>query len=137
MSICRIFFVPIEQISGDRIEISGDDALHISRSLRMTTGEKIVVFDMRGGEYHCTLEAFETGRVVARIVERFAISAEPPGVITLYQAFAKGDKFDLIVQKGVELGVCKIVPFESERCVSKPDRRSVEKKDCKMAENRP
>lgn len=122
------FFVPPEQIRDDRVEIVGDDAFHIARALRMAAGEKIVVADMRGGAYECVLETFEAGRVTARVVAHHSVSAEPAGRIVLYQAFPKGDKFDLIVQKSVELGVCDIVPFESGRCVSKPDRQSVEKK---------
>ena len=43
-------------------------------------------------------------------------------------AFSKGDKFEHVVQKATELGVCELVAFPSARCVSKPDEKSLKKK---------
>ena len=43
----------------------------------------------------------------------------------MYQAFPKGDKLELAVQKAVELGVSRIVPVFSERCVARPDEKAV------------
>lgn len=48
--------------------------------------------------------------------------------ITLYQALPKGDKLEMIVQKAVELGVGRIVPVLTRRCVSRPDEKSMKKK---------
>ena len=53
---------------------------------------------------------------------------EPDVFVTLYQALPKGDKMDYIVQKCVELGVSRIVPVMSSRCVSRPDEKSLKKK---------
>jgi len=48
--------------------------------------------------------------------------------VTLYQSLTKGDKMDMIVQKAVELGVHRIVPVITSRCVSRPDEKSLRKK---------
>ena len=48
--------------------------------------------------------------------------------LTLFQAMPKSDKMELIVQKAVELGAAEIVPVLTERCVSRPDEKSLEKK---------
>ena len=53
---------------------------------------------------------------------------EPDVFVTLYQALPKGDKMDYIVQKCVELGVGRIVPVMTARCVSRPDEKSLKKK---------
>ena len=37
-------------------------------------------------------------------------------------ALPKGDKMEFIVQKAVELGVSRIVPYLSKNCVSRPDK---------------
>ena len=114
------FFVAKECIDEQRqvVEISGDDAHHIARSLRMAAGEHITVSDMQRTEYDCELLHFEDDRVVtARIVSSSPIKTEPPLAVTLYQALPKGDKLDMIIQKAVECGACCIVPFESEHCV--------------------
>ncbi len=112
------FFVSKEQISDDIITISGDDAHHIARSLRMAVGEHITVCDMQTSEYECELIAFDEDRVVtARILSQRTLGVESPLCITLYQALPKGDKLDTIIQKAVECGVSRVVPFESENCI--------------------
>ncbi len=123
------FFVPTDNFDGDIVKITGDDARHVSRALRMAKGEHITVCDMKGIEHDCVLEDFEDDVcVTARILSSEKSANEPPYRITLYQASPKGDKLEYIVQKAVELGACEIVPFVSDRCVSRPDEKSAKKK---------
>ena len=122
------FFVPSTGFDGDIVRITGDDARHIARALRMATGETVTVCDMHGTTHTCVLERITDAASVARIVASTPSDTEPPYPVTLYQAFPKGDKMDAVVQKAVESGACAVVPFLSERCVSRPDDKSVEKK---------
>ena len=122
------FFVSTEQIEQGSVCITGDDAWHIARSLRMAVGEGITVCDMQGSVHECTLVSITDNRVVASIDSTASAESESPVRIVLYQALPKGDKMDVIVQKAVEMGVFEIVPFFSERCVSRPDSKSLEKK---------
>lgn len=117
------FFVTSSQIENGTVTILGDDARHISRALRMATGEEITVCDMARQEYVCELVSFLPDRVLARILSQAPSQTEPPVFITLFQALPKGDKMDSVIQKAVECGVSRIVPFESERCVvrAKPE----------------
>ena len=93
------FFIRQEQIDGENINIYGDDAHHISRSLRMAAGESITVCDMQGVEYDCTLEAFLEDRVVAKINSSRASEKEPPCVIRLFQALPKGEKLASLMER--------------------------------------
>ncbi len=127
------FFIRQEQIDGERISIYGDDAHHISRSLRMAAGESITVCDMQGIEYDCTLEAFLEDRVVARINSSRTSEKEPPCAIRLFQALPKGEKLDSVIQKAVECGVREIIPFESERCIVKIKSDAEDKKRVRRA----
>ena len=111
------FFVTSSQIDGHTVTILGEDAHHISRSLRQAAGERITVCDMSRTAYECELTDFLPDRVLARILSFAPADTEPPLRITLYQALPKGDKLDTVIQKAVECGVSRIVPFESERCV--------------------
>ena len=120
------FFIGKEQIDepSGLVTITGDDAHHIARSLRMAAGEHVTVCDNQKTEYDCELLHFEDDRVItARIVSAAPMMTEPPISVTLYQALPKGDKLDTIIQKAVECGVSAVVPFESENCVvrMKPD----------------
>ena len=119
----------IEEIEGYKtVKIVGDDAHHISRALRMASGEKIEVVDMQKNLYTCELNGFFDGYVTAKIIEEGKAETEPPHYIRLYQALAKGDKMETIIQKSIECGACEIVPFASERCVVKIDKKDEGKK---------
>ncbi len=117
------FFVTSTQIENGLVTVTGDDARHISRALRMAVGDRITVCDMTRTEYECELCAFLPDRVQARVISSHLGDTEPPVHITLYQALPKGDKLDSVIQKAVECGVSRIRTFESDRCVVrvKPD----------------
>ena len=85
------FFVRQDQVADGVVTIKGDDAHHISRSLRMAAGEHIVVCDMQNNEYDCVLEGF-TADVTARIVAERKVDVEPPFKVHLFQGLPKGDK---------------------------------------------
>ncbi len=111
-----------------KITISGDDARHISRSLRMAEGDKITVCDMQKTEYICTIEKIDSDTVTLRVVSEANSDTEPNYFVDLYQAVPKGEKSDIIVQKAVECGVHSITFFSSEHCIAKIPPDSVSKK---------
>jgi len=113
------FFVRRDQIFDGKIEILGDDAHHISRSLRMAVGDSITVSDMQSVEYECVLSHFSEGKVTADIISQRQNDTEPTFCAHLYQALPKGEKLDYIIQKAVECGVSSITTFESDRCIVK------------------
>lgn len=123
------FFIRQERIENGNISIVGEDAHHIARSLRMAAGDEITVCDMQGNEYTCKISSFnEDKEVIAEILSQKKSENEPDTFITLYQALPKGDKLDTIIQKAVECGASKIVPFQSERCVVKIKNDAEDKK---------
>ena len=122
------FFVSSDNIKENTVVISGDDARHISRSLRMAAGERITVCDMSLNEYDCVLSRFCDGFVEAGIVSKKKNDTEPSFHLRLYQALPKGDKLETIVQKAVECGACEIIPFESERCITRIKKENTAKK---------
>lgn len=122
------FFVPSANFDGDTVRITGDDARHIARALRMAVGETVTVCDMHGNAHICELVRITDAESTLKILSSRPSDTEPPLRTVLYQAFPKGDKMDYIVQKAVEEGVYAVVPFMSERCISRPDGAAVEKK---------
>lgn len=88
----------------------------------MKSGEKIILLDGSGFEYVCEI-AVHGKDVNFTVVEKRKNESEPSIDVTLYQALLKSqEKFELILQKAVELGVCSIVPLRAERC-QLPDLR--------------
>ncbi len=126
------FFVDRENISNGKIEISGSDAFHIARSLRMALGDTINISDGCGAEYICTLTKIRDEVCECEIKESVQSTAESPVEITLYMAYPKGDKLETVVQKAVELGASYIVPFESSRCIKRPKAEKQEKQTARL-----
>ena len=113
------FFARKNQIENGVVTILGDDAHHISRSLRMAAGEHMTVCDMQKVEYDCILTEFLADRVLAEVVSEQKCDTEPPYIANIYQALPKGDKLDTVIQKSVECGVASVTTFNSERCIAK------------------
>ncbi len=113
--------------ASDIITVTGSDARHIGYSLRMKKGDPITFCHM-GTDYLCRIEEMTGDEVVCRVEKTEQSRSEPTVKLTLYQAYPKQDKLERIIQKTVELGVSRIVPFISARCVSRPDERSAAKK---------
>lgn len=119
------FFV--ESVAGDRLAVTGQDAVHIGRSLRMSVGDALVVCDGRGTECDCVIGAFEGDTVWLDVTARRASEAEPTCAVTLYQGLPKSDKMEWIIQKAVELGAVRIVPVQMARSVAVMNEKSAKK----------
>lgn len=122
------FFVPPENIQGNRVVITGEDVNHIKNVLRMKEGEEIAVSNGEDGkEYRCgILSLGEEVLCELRFIKEDDI--ELPSRITLFQGLPKADKMELIVQKAVELGVYEVIPVAMKRCVVKLDDKKQKSK---------
>lgn len=118
----------IENILGPIVHITGENANHIIKSLRMKIGDKIILCDTRGTDFHCLITKIENNEVYAAITEQIENKSEPSVYVRLYQAIPKGDKIDTIIQKSVELGVSEIIPVLTDRCIARPNKKAMEKK---------
>lgn len=121
------FFVDKSRINDGTIIIDDQDAFHIARSLRMAVGDEICVCDENGNEYITELERIRDEECVCKIIDKRVGAAESPCHITLYMAYPKGDKLETVVQKSVELGASRIIPFESSRCIKRPPEEKMAK----------
>ena len=113
---------------GETAVITGEDAKHIGTVLRMKAGELAVLCDGEGEDCLCRITAVSKDIVEFEVIDRQRNEAEPSVFVTLFQCMPKGDKMDFIVQKAVELGVSRVIPVLSKRCVSRPDEKSFAKK---------
>jgi len=116
----RRFFC--DNITGDLATITGDDAHHISRVLRMKAGDALSLCDGSGNEYDAVITAVSQDAIYCSVGAAHASSAESPVRITLFQCLPKTGKMELIVQKCTEIGVFAIVPVRSARCVVVPSK---------------
>ncbi len=108
----------LEELDEQDVCITGPDARHIGLSLRMRVGEELTVCAY-GRDYHCKIRSITPEEVHLDILSSALCAAEPGISLTLYQALPKNDKLEQIVQKAVELGVTRIVPVLTRRCISR------------------
>ena len=119
------FFASQEEMSGERILLTGENAQH-AKVLRLKVGETVLVCDGEGQE--CLCQIFSTDPWQLRVTERRASRSEAAVRVSVYMAFPKADKLEHVIQKATELGAYEIVAFPSARCVSRPDEKSLKKK---------
>ena len=109
------FFV--EPFSGNVAVITGADAHHLARVLRVRVGEALTLCDGQGTDYLGEVSAVSPDAVEVTVAERRATIAEPTLAVTMYQGLPKSEKMDFIVQKAVELGAVRVVPVATARSI--------------------
>lgn len=115
------------RIAIDQINvISGSNARHIDKVLRLKTGEIITIFDGKGCDYEAKIVSTSTNRVEVSVIRRISSPSEPDVNITLAQAMLKGKKMDILVRQITELGIKRWLPFKCERSVPVPNRKKIQ-----------
>lgn len=122
------FFIPPTSLSPDRITVTGDDARHISRSLRMKPGESLTVCSPDGIEYDCVIAEITAEAVLLDVRSSAPSANEPPYRAVVYQSLVRGERFDTVIQKSVEFGAARIVPVATARATVKLSAADAEKK---------
>lgn len=122
------FFVPPEQIDEKRVTVRGSDVNHIRNVLRLKAGDRICVLDGLGKQWQVRLTRLDAKEVEGEVVTEVGMDTESPVQIIMGQALIKGNRFDHLVRKAVELGVHQIVPLETQRCVAKVKKQEAGKK---------
>lgn len=120
------FFIP--QLYNEEMTITGVDAKHIGKVLRMQPGDKLQIVSDDGVSALAEVASITESTVIVRCLEKLAESHEPAVKITLAQGLAKGEKMDFIIQKAVELGAYSIVPVAMEHSVVRLDGAKADKK---------
>ena len=110
------FFVPADSMSGDVVAIVGEPLHHLRTVLRLGPGTELLLLDGQGGCCRARLDTVGREQAQATILTRWTV-AEHPCPLRLLQALPKGDKFDLVLQKGTELGITTFQPVLSGRSI--------------------
>lgn len=112
-----VFFVPPQCITPPTISIGGDLLIHLRDSLRVTTGEVVLVGDGATCRYRTEITAVTKHAVTGRILDTITPPILKAPALIVGQALLKGEKMDWVIQKATELGVSEIVPLESRHSV--------------------
>lgn len=120
--MARRFIIDRKIEDNEQFEIRGEEAKHIF-VLRHNIGDVIEINDKK-----CEIVEINKQSVTCSVIGSATIKGVPNVKITLFQALLKADKMEYVIQKAVELGVSKIVPFSSKNVVVKLDEKDKIKK---------
>lgn len=120
MAELRRVFVPPECVRDGRLLLEGQLARHLLTVLRLASGDEFMATDGAGAEYRARVEQLGRSSGRAEILERTAPRRESPLRTLLAQAIPKGDRFEFVLEKAVELGVSEVIPLLSRHTVRAP-----------------
>jgi len=117
----RRFFVKEIEAGDGFCTITGSEAKHITKVLRMRRGDRFILMDGKGARFQAVIESAGRREVLVTLEKPLPQPARSPAEITLCQALLKSRAMDYIVEKTSELGVYRIFPFSSQRTVIRLD----------------
>lgn len=111
------FFSPPENFDSTNVVLTESETRHLRDVLRLSVGDTIHVFNGEGREFECSVATI--GKLETRLsINRETIPTAPESTLdlTVAAAITPGEKFDLAIQKSVELGVTRFIPLATARC---------------------
>jgi 16S rRNA (uracil1498-N3)-methyltransferase len=118
--------VDAEELKREVVTLPSEESHHLARVLRVQTGQDITLFDGRGNVAEGIVKSLSKTSIEVQVSGRTTIP--PPAVqIDLIQAVPKPDRWDLVMQKAVELGVSNIIPILTEHTEFKPNEKKTER----------
>ncbi|WP_294578000.1 16S rRNA (uracil(1498)-N(3))-methyltransferase [uncultured Thomasclavelia sp.] len=110
----------------EEITLTESDLHHVKNVMRMNNGDQIICLDPTGQVYLTAIKDINQGLIT--IIEKRDENNELDVDVTLVYALPKGDKLEMVLQKATELGVKRIVPLLTRRCVIKTNPEKFAKK---------
>ncbi|WP_257997850.1 16S rRNA (uracil(1498)-N(3))-methyltransferase [Salimicrobium jeotgali] len=121
------YFAGRENWNEDRVKITGPDVHHIRKVMRMAPGDTVIVVHPDKKAFEAEITEIDE-EVYCALKHPLETDPELPQKVTIVQAIGKSDKVEWVVQKGTELGMAEMIPFQAGRSVAKWDEKRQQKK---------
>ena|SRR5450631_290334 len=117
----RRFMINSRSIDNGSAALEGELFRHIVRVLRLSQGDLLTLVDEKGSEHDGVIDHVARELVTVRITRSNHEPDQELGGprITVCQALPKGEKIDLILQKGTELGAHDFWLFGGSRSIAR------------------
>jgi 16S rRNA (uracil1498-N3)-methyltransferase len=122
------YFIDSKQFGDTKVTITDDDAHHLTRVMRAEIGDECICSNGIDREALVRIIAIDKGVVEAEIVDHLPMTAESEVQVWIAQSLPKGDKMEIVIQKGTEIGAGGFIPFVSERTVVQYDAKKEAKR---------
>ena len=117
----RRFFVPPDVLGGRAVALPRELSRRLATVLRLKRGDRVLLADGLGRDYEVEITALSPRSVQAAVVGERASPPEPALELVLYQSLVRPQRFELVLEKGTELGVARFVPLVSGRARMKTE----------------
>lgn len=117
MSIHRFFLTPQDIVNEGAFTITSEDLMHQwKKVLRFGVGEEVILFNGSGNEFKGEIISISSKAIHGKVSTVTTCETELPTKILLAQSILKNpEKFELVLQKGTELGVSEFYPLITHR----------------------
>ncbi|MBI5464956.1 MAG: 16S rRNA (uracil(1498)-N(3))-methyltransferase, partial [Ignavibacteriales bacterium] len=117
------FYVDHSDVHGNTLLIRGEEHKHLVRVLRKQAGDRVLVTDGNDAMFDAVIVGIERDGVRCEISNTMMRYNEPRIDVTLAISLLKNpSRFDVVVEKGTELGVRRIIPMMCERTIPRHDK---------------
>lgn len=110
-------FVPDQLASGRIFALDGPQAHYLGKVMRVREGDVVILCDDQTGEWTAQVIAVGKHRIDLTVTEHLRAREAVPD-LWLCPALLKKDRFDLVLEKATELGIARIQPLLTRRCVA-------------------
>jgi 16S rRNA (uracil1498-N3)-methyltransferase len=111
----RRFFVPKGSLRARNVTLGPELAHRLGRVLRLRRGDHVILTEGGFREYEVQLTAISPHAATGVVLREHAAAPEPEVALTLYQSLIRANRFDLVLEKGTEIGVAGFVPMVAAR----------------------
>lgn len=112
----------------DEVIVEGEDCFHLTKVLRVRSGESFIIGDNSGAEFKGVVEKVEKRSLTLRLKEQLVTQKDETGRVTLFFSLLKGSKNDEIIRRGSEIGIDRFVPVITANTVVELDRKAAKKR---------
>mgnify|MGYP002784428717 CR=1 FL=1 len=110
------FYCPPQNFEEDRARLDAGETHHLRDVLRLKAGDAVNIFDGEGREFTAEVSSLNKREAILRVIASVEPAApESPLDLTIAAAVTPAEKFDLAVEKAVELGVRTFIPLITDR----------------------
>lgn len=120
------YYVPDHNWFESEVSLTNEDAHHIIRVMRQQVGDQLICNHPNGQAAMCTISEIDDKKVIVQVDEWLEADNELPINITIVQGLPKGNKLEMIFQKGTELGATAFQIFEADRSIAKWDTKKAD-----------
>lgn len=110
----NIFYSPANLITPKLLKLTGQEAKHATKVLRIRLGDQIHVTDGAGNLYLCNVSEIQKSNVICNILETKSEERKAPFITLVVGLIKKRDRLEFAVEKSVELGVDEVIVFRGD-----------------------